>query len=26
MINANGDTKRLEFLELDIVPDIDTEL
>ncbi len=26
IINANGDTKRLEFLELDIVPDIETEL
>jgi molybdenum cofactor guanylyltransferase len=26
IINANGDTKRFEFLELDIVPDIETEL
>lgn len=26
VINANGDTKHLEFLELDIVPDIETEL
>lgn len=26
IINANGDTKRLEFLELDIVPDIEAEL
>jgi molybdenum cofactor guanylyltransferase len=26
IINANGDTKHLEFLELDIVPDIETEL
>ncbi len=26
IINANGDTKNLEFLELDIVPDIETEL
>ncbi|MDE2444954.1 MAG: molybdenum cofactor guanylyltransferase [Alphaproteobacteria bacterium] len=26
IVNANGDTKRFEFLELDIVPDIDTEL
>ncbi len=26
IINANGDTKRFEFLELDIVPDIEAEL
>ena len=26
VINANGDTKRFEFLEFDIIPDIETEL
>ncbi len=25
IVNANGDSKRFEFLELDIVPDIDTD-
>jgi molybdenum cofactor guanylyltransferase len=25
-INANGDTKRFEFLEFDIIPDIETEV
>ena len=26
VINANGDTKRFEFLEFDIIPDIETEV
>jgi molybdenum cofactor guanylyltransferase len=26
VINANGDTKRFEFLEFDIIPDIETEI